>query len=268
MSDNFGTRMKNYESIETQNRLIPNLPVYARIDGKSFSKFTKGLRSPYDEDFSRCMIETMKYLVEKSNALIGYTQSDEISLGWFPGNNSWFDGKTHKMTSVLASMASVKFFDLVRILLPQKAEETIKNNNFPVFDARVFNLPNATELANSFLWREMDASKNAISMAARSHFSHKRLQNLSGQKMIDILWKEENVNFYNYPLFFRRGTWARKRNFNRYLTVEELAKIPENNRPQEPVIRSKVEEFTIPSFVEVKNREEFLLYDKALEMKT
>ena len=35
--------MKQYEMIETARLFIPMLPVYARIDGRSFSRFTKGI---------------------------------------------------------------------------------------------------------------------------------------------------------------------------------------------------------------------------------
>ena len=37
----FGDRMKGYEAVEAKRRFMPLLPIYARIDGKSFSKFTK-----------------------------------------------------------------------------------------------------------------------------------------------------------------------------------------------------------------------------------
>ena len=39
--DALGDRMKAYEAQEAGRRLIPMLPVLARIDGRCFSKFTK-----------------------------------------------------------------------------------------------------------------------------------------------------------------------------------------------------------------------------------
>jgi len=38
MSDNLGDRMKMYEGIEHGHILMPHLPIYARLDGKCFSK--------------------------------------------------------------------------------------------------------------------------------------------------------------------------------------------------------------------------------------
>jgi hypothetical protein len=42
-------RMKLHEDIGAGQRLIPNLPVCIRIDGKAFHSWTRGLRRPYDE---------------------------------------------------------------------------------------------------------------------------------------------------------------------------------------------------------------------------
>ena len=77
--DNLGDRIKQYERIETRGKLIPMLPTVVRLDGRSFSKFTKSFE-PFDEDMLQAMVATTKFLVEESNAVIGYTQSDEITL--------------------------------------------------------------------------------------------------------------------------------------------------------------------------------------------
>ena len=80
MQDNLDERMKMYEDIETKRILIPNLPICIRIDGRGFSKYTKGMNRPFDKNFTDSMIETMKFLIEETDAIIGYTQSDEISF--------------------------------------------------------------------------------------------------------------------------------------------------------------------------------------------
>ena len=46
--DTLGDRIKNYES-QSDIRMLHFIPVIARLDGKGFSKFTKGLKRPYDE---------------------------------------------------------------------------------------------------------------------------------------------------------------------------------------------------------------------------
>lgn len=81
-TDALGDRMKAYEAAESDRRFMPLLPIYARIDGRSFSRFTAGLARPFDLAFQEAMILTTKALVEHTHARIGYTQSDEISLVW------------------------------------------------------------------------------------------------------------------------------------------------------------------------------------------
>jgi tRNAHis guanylyltransferase len=82
VDDALGDRMKGYESAEAGRRLMPLVPVMARIDGRCFSSFTRGMRRPYDPTMSEAMIDTTVQLVKETNACMGYTQSDEITLAW------------------------------------------------------------------------------------------------------------------------------------------------------------------------------------------
>jgi len=69
-SDDLGDRMKSYESQECDRKFLPGLPVYARIDGRNFSRFTKNMTRPYDERMSRAMVATASALVEKTHATL------------------------------------------------------------------------------------------------------------------------------------------------------------------------------------------------------
>lgn len=83
---------------------------------------------PYDERFSKAMIETTKYLVDETDARMGYTQSDEISLVWLtesPESQIFFNGRIQKMTSILAAMASVKFLMLIQVEFPEKLDKIL-----------------------------------------------------------------------------------------------------------------------------------------------
>lgn len=257
--DDLGDRIKEYEAAEAR-RFMPLLPVYARIDGRAFSRFTRGLERPYDLLITRAMVETTKFLVAETHARIGYTQSDEINLVWLQeryDSELFFGGKTQKITSVLASMAGA-FFTRHCLAggLRDRAEKLI-----PHFDCRAFQLPNRTEAANAFLWRERDATKNAISMAARAHYSHGALDHKNGSEMQEMLF-QKGVNFNDYPAFFKRGTFVRRINVERLLTEDELARIPEQHRPTGPVIRSEIVELDMPIFSTVSNREA-VIFDSA-----
>lgn len=255
MADALGDRMKAYESRESDRRFLPMVPVCARIDGRSFSGFTRGMDRPYDIAMSDIMVATTMTLVEETHARIGYTQSDEISLLWQSERSDssiFFDHRIVKLTSVLASLATAAF---TRHLLDSVHRERIKL--MPHFDCRVWQVPNRSEAANVFLWREQDATKNAISMAVRSVCSHKELDHKSGPEMQEMLFAK-GINFNDYPASFKRGVWVRRERREtvfRDLSEDELMRIPVKHRPVGPVERSHMLRIEMPRFGSVTNRE-------------
>lgn len=219
MLDSLGDRMKFYEhSTMDSSLLLPKIPIIARLDGVAFHSYTKGLKRPYDEALSNAMIKTTKYLAESSNALIGYTQSDEISLMWLVDgfeNQMWFNGKVQKLISILSSLCSVKFNSL-------REDYT---ERIGVFDCRVWNVPTKEEAYNYFLWRERDASKNSITMAASVYYSHKELHGKHSNEKQELLF-QKGINWNDYPAFFKRGSFIKKIVTQKKFSTEELSKLP------------------------------------------
>ncbi|SOK58419.1 tRNAHis-5'-guanylyltransferase [Yersinia phage fHe-Yen9-04] len=223
-----GDRIKLYEKMETSNKFMPGLPIYARIDGRSFSKFTNKMIKPYDQNLSRLMQEVTKYLVKETSACIGYTQSDEISLVFMqksPESDIFFSGKKQKMVSVLAALATAKFIELALKFYPEEC-----SNRLPVFDCRVFQVPNKSEAANCLIWRSQDAIRNSIQMAGRAVFSHKELDRKNQNDILDMLINEKGINWNDYPKFFKEGSFFQR------VTYEK------DGQNGEVVIRSKVDE--------------------------
>lgn len=253
MSDEFGNRMKMYEGIEAQRVFIPRLPICVRIDGRAFHTFTRGMKRPYDEDMASAMIETMKFLVDQTNACIGYTQSDEISLILRDDCDPLFGGRISKLTSVLASIATAKFNEVIHKAYPDKP--------LAFFDCRCWQVPSRTEAANEILWREFDATKNSISMAARAYYSDRQLHGKNGSEKQDMLM-EKGINWNDYPAFFKRGTYAQKKVVERQLTDEEWEKIPEKHRETLPryiaIKRNVIQVIDMPIFSKVTNREDVI----------
>jgi tRNA(His) guanylyltransferase len=223
VSDSMGDRMKMYEAPSTSRKAFKGQPIIARLDGSNFHAFTKGLKRPYDERLSKLMTSTMMSLVDRFGASVGYTQSDEITLAWFIDSSSQsqypFDGRFQKLESLLAAYATMKFNQVLQTYLPEKGAEE------PIFDARAFAVPNLLEAYHEILWRQQDCTKNAISMAAQSMFSHKSLQGQNGSVMQERMWSECGVNFNDYPPFFRRGTFARRVKVMKPLDKEAIAKM-------------------------------------------
>lgn len=270
--DELGMRMKGYEMAEAGRMLIPLLPVMVRLDGHGFHNFTRGLKRPYDERLSSIMVDTTKFLVDVTNACVGYTQSDEISLVIYSEttqSQTFFNGRIQKLISLLAAMASVKFYQLVQERLPEKAKVST------TFDCRVWNVPNLTEAANTILWREFDASKNSISMAARAHFSHKEVDGKTGPEKQEMLFQRCGINWNDYPSFFKRGTYVQRRKLVRAFTSEEIDKLPAKHaartNPLLIVERTEIRELELEKLSSIVNREAVLfkgedpVYEKDLE---
>lgn len=257
--DDLGDRVKAYEDRETGRRFLPMVPVCARIDGRTFSKFTQNMRRPYDIDMTRAMQRTVATLVEETHARIGYTQSDEISLVWLSeatNQGIFFDHKITKMTSVLAGLATAAFADaLLRGPLAPMIYPDANKPRLPHFDCRVFQVPSKTEAANVFLWRERDATKNAVSMAARHYYSHGEMDGKTCPDMQEMLFAK-GINFNDYPAFFKRGTFVRRASVKRLLAADEWLRIPEKHRPDRysMVTRTETRFLNMPPFGKVMNR--------------
>ena len=245
--------MKGYEALEAGRRLDVHLPICARIDGRRFSRFTRGFRSPFDPYLSRSMRETCAFLVEHTHAKIGYVQSDEISLVWqaeAPGASVFFDGRVQKMCSVVAALATTKFSMTLSETHPAEVAARL-----PVFDARVWQVPSQEEAANALLWRAMDARKNAVSATCRAHFSAKAMHGKDQRAMREMLGTA-GVDFdADIPADDRLGVFYRRNVRDAELSDDAWAAIPERHRPDTRVVtRSAVEQIPMPFFGLVKNR--------------
>lgn len=221
---NLGDRMKqNYEEV-SKIRLLRRTPVIIRLDGKAFHTFTRGFKRPFDEIFIKTMQSTMKYLCENiQGCVLGYTQSDEISLVLVDykklNSDAWFDYEIQKLCSVSASMATVAFNKFFKIYVDNdlnispdelKAYERAKHVG-ATFDSRCFNIPKE-EVTNYIYWRQIDATRNSILMVGQSHFSQKQLNNKKCKNVQDMLFKLKGVNWNNFPTHQKRGSCCVKTN--------------------------------------------------------
>lgn len=247
--EDLGNRMKLYEMAEAGRRLMPGLPVLARLDGRAFHTFTRGLEKPYDVSFMRLMQETTKFLVSETHAGIGYVQSDEITLFWIPERVP-FDGRIQKLESVLASMAGAFFNKELPNHLPQKA------HLLPHFDCRVWAVPSLQEVFDTFKWRELDASKNSLTMLAHAYFSTKELHGKRGRDKHEMLYTK-GVNWNDEPDDFKRGSYWKRVKVLRELSPEELSRIPEAHRPEGPVTRSEIIRVQFPPISKI-DKDSFL----------
>lgn len=216
-----GDRMKGYETV-SKSKLLRRTPVIIRLDGKSFHTWTKTLRgrdesldiSPYSETMHSLMRAATEYLVDNiQNAVLGYSQSDEISIllnDWKKlKTDQWFDGSIQKIASVSASMATVAFNAI-----------TINGDSLPwaMFDSRVFNVPKE-EVANYFVWRQQDATRNSIQMLGQFYFSHKQLHGKNVSNIQDMLMDKHQENWDSIDTWKKRGFCVTREGYDREIPI-------------------------------------------------
>lgn len=236
--DDLGLRMKEFYEQIPKTKLMRRTPVIIRIDGKAFHTFTRGFQKPFDEVLIKTMQETTKYLCENiQGCVLGYTQSDEISLVLVDyqrfESSAWFDYEIQKMCSIVASMATMAFNKYFKENVKEYASHipyygtiypcdekeqkymNILNNAIgkgAIFDARVFNIPKE-EVTNCIYWRQLDASRNSIQMVGQANFSHKELQNKSCNDIQDMLMTQKSINWNDLPTYQKRGTCVIKKEY-------------------------------------------------------
>lgn len=198
MSDTtaLGDRMKRHEA--AYRTLLPRRTFsICRVDGRSFHSYLRGAAKPFDDQFMADMDAVAEALCnEIAGAVLAYTQSDEVSVLYTDfasiGTEPWFGGVVAKQVSVASSLATA----VLNERRPGKRA---------LFDARVFTISDPVEVANYFLWRQRDAVRNSISMAAQAYFSHKRLHGVNTGGMQELLWSEKGINWNDYPDGCKRG---------------------------------------------------------------
>lgn len=199
--DSLGDRMKKYYEDAFRHMLPRRMPVVLRVDGKAFHTYTRGLKKPYSTELMNAMDVVALRLCESiQGAKLAYVQSDEVSVlirndDTFQ-TDAWLSGNIQKMASVAASIAAVTM---------TLESTTVFGKIKPAyFDARLFVVPE-NDVVNYFLWRQQDATRNAVQMLGQANFPHKELQGKSNKELQELLFQKKKINFDKEPTGFKRG---------------------------------------------------------------
>lgn len=203
MNDSLGDRMKEQYENRTRYYLPRRTYTVVRVDGKAFHSYCRRMARPFDADFAADMDATAVALCETmQGACLAFVQSDEISviLTDFAKNDTeaWFDGNLQKIVSIAAAQATAAFHDA------RSRRGDLWDRVYGIFDARAFTIPDRIEVENYLIWRQQDATRNSISMAAQAKFSPKQLHGVSCDQMQEMLF-QAGINWNDYPVGFKRG---------------------------------------------------------------
>lgn len=121
--------------------------IVLRMDGRCFSKLTKNLEHPFDDNFHVAMTTTTQDVFREFDAIYGETHSDEISI-LLTQETDMFSREVEKLVSVSAAHTAGVFSAIRGI--PAS------------FDSRIVMLPTWVDVVDYFQWRQADAYRCCI----------------------------------------------------------------------------------------------------------
>ena len=223
------TKIMNFKSLEekclyyrglTDYRILPNANIIAMVDGRAFSKLVKKrFKLPFDKKFIEMMNETARYVCEHvQGCKFAYVQSDEISFlitdYETPEADSFFGYRLCKMQSIIASLATAKFNQLLieneikeraydyqlmdfdgAIYTCRDCVKIIEDMKLAEFDCKVWPVPSSNDAFAWFLYRQIDCIRNSKQQTAQTYLSHKQLLGLDTDAQIALLKEEKGVSW-------------------------------------------------------------------------
>lgn len=216
------------------------------VDGRAFSKLIKKrFKLPFDDTFIDMMNKTAQYVCENvQGCKIAYVQSDEISFLITdydtPESDSFFGFRLCKMQSIIASLATAKFNQLMAInevwtssydytlmdsvdTLYNIKDAVNKMKGLPLaeFDCKVWPVPNANDAFAWFLYRQIDCTRNSKQQAAQTYLSHNKLVGKNVDEQLELLkeakgidWNTDYSDGKKYGRFVYQGVKHMKKNVN------------------------------------------------------
>lgn len=178
----------------------------ARLDGRAFHTFTRGLKRPFDATLRETMADTTKALMQKFGASEAFTQSDEITLIWRVRENRNstglvehpFSGRTVKLGTLLSSFCTLEFYKLIH---------HYKSTSYNGFDCRIYGGDDKVA-DDSLRFRFIDAAANAYQSVAQSLWSQKQLNGVSVQQIKAKLKDEAKIDpFKEFGEEAMLGVW-------------------------------------------------------------
>ena len=214
--------------------------VMSAIDGRAFSRLIKNkYEKPFDDKFINMMNEVAIYVCKNvQGCKFAYTQSDEITfvLTDFETEetSAFFDYRLCKMLSIIPSLATAKFNQLVALNLldtpcsSEDIKQIIKHMSLAQFDCKVWNTDNFNDVFAYFLWRQIDCVRNSKQQAAQTYLPHKELVGKHTDEQVQMLLEKKGIDWNEY---------SDGKKYGRFIYKEQVEKeIPNSN--EETCIRN------------------------------
>jgi tRNA(His) 5'-end guanylyltransferase len=221
-TDKLEERMRELECYHSM-KILPGAYPVVRVDGRSFTKLTRGFEHPFDPLFHSYMVKTASTLMVELGGIYAFTESDEISI-LLPKDTDLFGREVEKIVSISAGIASSVF--------------SIELGSAAHFDSRVWVGPTQKEVLDYFYWRQSDAARCCLNgwcywkLREWGNSPTEATQELKGKSFSqknDLLFVR-GINFNEVPLWQRRGVG---------LYWEDYQKPGFNPKTKEPVVATR-----------------------------
>ncbi|WP_409199776.1 tRNA(His) guanylyltransferase Thg1 family protein [Methanobrevibacter sp. DSM 116169] len=214
--------MKEYE-IYSSFKVPMCSKTILRLDGRSFHSLSSSLNfeKPYDENFSKSMVDACIEFFKEFSPKFIFTFSDEINILF---NKLPFSGRIEKVDSVFPSFISSS--------LTLNLNKTYNLNSAkPIaFDSRVITITDL-EIFKYFKWRQDESWRNCVNSygiwALKEKYGNKEAQDkINGLKLNEIheLLFDMGINLNNLPIWQKRGIAIYKNNLENLFVDTEIPK--------------------------------------------
>ncbi|KAF9352046.1 hypothetical protein BGX26_010069 [Mortierella sp. AD094] len=202
------------KEFETDDRLLRNVYILVRVDGKGFHKFSAAhqFAKPNDVRAINLMNHAARSVMhELDDILLAFGESDEYSF-LFRKSTDLYQRREAKIVSTVVSLFTSAyvyywgdyFTDSKRPLYP------------PVFDGRAVLYPSEVEVKDYFAWRQADTHINNLfntsfwALVEKGGLTPKaaeiRLSGTDSKDKNEMLFTEFNTNYSKLPAIFRKGS--------------------------------------------------------------
>jgi tRNA(His) guanylyltransferase len=237
LDDTLGDRIKALEKAWEGPTLDPSKPFVVRLDGQTFTGFTKGFEKPMDPRIARAMVLATVDLVQTFKACCGYVASDEATLLFrsqdiLSGPKAQlhpYGGRVMKLTSLMASKMSVRFNQHIANEIKDDPKLLHKIGT-AIFDCRIFQVDSDAAASDGVWWRHRyDSFRNGVNNLAHYKLKGWRMQHVPLRRVITKLGENGiHINAQPDHMFF--GTLIKK---------EVYDKVGYNPKTQQSVICSR-----------------------------
>ncbi|KAG0075261.1 hypothetical protein BGZ93_001712 [Podila epicladia] len=199
---------------ETEDKLLPNVFILVRIDGKGFHKFSAehDFAKPNDVRALNLMNHAARSVMnELDDIVLGFGESDEYSF-LFRKSTDLYQRREAKIVSTVVSLFTSAYVYYWRDYFPESSRPKYP----PVFDGRAVLYPSEVEVRDYFAWRQADTHINNLfntsfwALVEQGKMSPRaaeiKLSGTDSKQKNSMLFEEFDINYSKIPAIFRKGS--------------------------------------------------------------